>query len=98
MPSAITVMPSASLKDSMAFKMPWLRGRLWMSVMKERSLLISSAVISASAEIVDRNPDAELPEDGQDLVLEMSFCNECILGDFDDKTPRATGRRQRAGE
>ena len=50
MPSAITVMPSASLSDSIARKMPWLRGRLWMSVMKERSILISSAVMSASAD------------------------------------------------
>ena len=51
MPSATTVMPSASLSDSIAFRIPWLRGRLWISVMKERSILISSAVMSALADI-----------------------------------------------
>ncbi len=50
MPSAITVIPSASLRDSIARKIPWLRGRKWMSVINERSILISSAVISANAD------------------------------------------------
>src|SRR5712671_4840389 len=50
MPSATTVMPRASLSDSIARKIPWLRGRLWMSVMNDRSILISSAVMSASAD------------------------------------------------
>jgi len=42
-------MPSATPSDSIARRIPWLRGRRWMSVMNERSILISSAVISASA-------------------------------------------------
>jgi hypothetical protein len=43
-------MPSAALSDSIALSTFWLRGRLWMPVMNERSILISSAVIAASAE------------------------------------------------
>ena len=42
------VMPSGSLKASIALSTLWLRERLWMSLMKERSILISSAVMSAS--------------------------------------------------
>lgn len=46
----MTVIPSASLKDSIVLSTLWLRGRWWIAVMNDRSTLISSAVMSASAD------------------------------------------------
>jgi hypothetical protein len=41
---------NCTCSDSIVFSTLWLRGRWWIAVMKERSTLISSAVMSASAD------------------------------------------------
>ena len=46
-PSATTDMPSAVPMDSMALRMLWLRGRLWIDEMSDLSILSSSTVKSA---------------------------------------------------
>src|SRR5882724_5697742 len=59
-----------------------------MSVMNDRSILISSAVMSASA-------DSEFPEHRQNFGLEMGFCDEGVFRDLDHEARRISGRLKR---
>ena len=52
----------------------------------------------ADAEIVDRDPDAELAEDRQDLVLEMRLGDEGVFRHLDHEALGKSGRLERLRE